>query len=56
MVISTKLNFRFHDPNAPGAAADAILEAFLDVNRPRVDAALREELGGSEYKETEQTG
>lgn len=56
MVISTKLNFRFHDPNAPGAAADAILEVFLDVNRPRVDAALREELGGSEYKETEQAG
>lgn len=54
--ISTKLNFRFHDPNAPGAAADAILEVFFDVNRPKVDAALRKELGGSEYKETEQAG
>ena len=56
VVITTKLNFRFHDPNAPGVAADAILEVFLDVNRPKVDAALRENLMESESIKTEQAG
>ena len=39
-----KLNFRFHDPNPPGVAAEYIAKVFVEVNRKKVDRLIREEM------------
>lgn len=36
-----KLNYRFHDPNPADVTADYILEVFMDVNRTKVERAIR---------------
>lgn len=37
-----KLNYRFHDPNPPEVTAEYILKVFIDVNKPKVERAVRE--------------
>lgn len=37
-----KLNYRFHDPNPPEVAAEYILKVFIEVNKPKVERAVRE--------------
>lgn len=39
---NNKLNYRFHDPNPPEVAAEYILKVFIDVNKPKVERAVRE--------------
>lgn len=39
---SKKLNYRFHDPNPPEVAAEYILKVFIEVNKPKVERAVRE--------------
>lgn len=39
---SKKLNYRFHDPNPPEVTAEYILKVFIDVNKPKVERAVRE--------------
>ena len=35
------LNFRFINPNTVEDTADFLLKLFVEVNRPKVDAAIR---------------
>ena len=35
-----KLNFRFHDPNPPGVAADAILRILVEANMDKLEKAV----------------
>ncbi len=37
-----KLNYRFHNPNPPEVAAEYILKVFIEVNKPKVERAVRE--------------
>lgn len=37
-----KLNFRFHDPNPPGVAADAILRILVEANMDKLEKAILE--------------
>lgn len=39
-----KLNFRFHNPNPPEAFAEVLLRVMIDVNSPRVERIIQEEL------------
>lgn len=39
---SKKLNYRFHDPNPPEVTAEYILKVFIEVNKPKVERAVRE--------------
>ena len=36
-----KLNYRFHDPNPPEVAAAYLLKVLVEVNAPKVEAAIR---------------
>ncbi len=36
-----KLNYIFHNPNTPEATADYLLKLLIEVNKPKVDAAIR---------------
>lgn len=36
-----KLNYRFHNPNTPEATAEFLYKLFIEVNRPKVEAAIR---------------
>lgn len=36
-----KLNYRFHDPNPPEVAAAYLLKVLVEVNTPKVEAAIR---------------
>ena len=36
-----KLNYIFHNPNTPEATADYLLKLFIEVNKPKVEAAIR---------------
>lgn len=36
-----KLNYRFHNPNTPEATADFLVKLFVEVNKPKVEAAIR---------------
>ncbi len=36
-----KLNYIFHNPNTPEATADYLLKLFIEVNTPKVEAAIR---------------
>ena len=37
-----KLNFRFHDPNPAGIAAEYILKELVAANLPKAERAVRE--------------
>ena len=37
-----KLNFRFHDPNPAGVAAEYILKELVAANLPKAERAIRE--------------
>ena len=37
-----KLNFRFHDPNPTGVAAEYILKELIEANLPKVERVIRE--------------
>ena len=37
-----KLNFRFHDPNPAGVAAEYILKELIEANLPKAERAVRE--------------
>ncbi len=37
-----QLNYRFHNPNPPEVAAEYILKVFIEVNKPKVERAVRE--------------
>ncbi len=37
-----KLNYRFHNPNPADVTADYILKIFMEVNKKKVDQALKE--------------
>lgn len=37
-----ELNYRFHDPNPPEVTAEYILKVFIEVNKPKVERAVRE--------------
>ena len=37
-----KLNFRFHDPNPAGVAAEYILKELIEANLPKVERVIRE--------------
>lgn len=50
-----KLNFRFHDPNPPGVAAEYIAKVFVEVNRKKLDRLIREEMLKQEQKKGETT-
>ena len=51
--MAAKLNFRFHDPNPSAVTADEIFEVFLEVNKPKVEAALREQAKEDAGRESE---
>lgn len=36
-----KLNYIFHNPNTPEETADYLLKLFIEVNKPKVEAAIR---------------
>ena len=36
-----KLTYRFHDPNPPEVAAAYLLKVLVEVNAPKVEAAIR---------------
>ena len=36
-----KLTYRFHDPNPPEVAAAYLLKVLVEVNTPKVEAAIR---------------
>ena len=38
-----RLNYRFHDPNPPGVAAEYILSVLLEANAGKAEAAIRAE-------------
>lgn len=38
----TKLNYIFHNRNTPEATADYLLKLFVEVNAPKVEAAVRQ--------------
>ena len=40
--VKKKLNFRFHDPNPAGVAAEYILKELIKANLPKVERAVRE--------------
>ena len=40
--MKTKLNFRFHDPNPQGVAAEYILKELIEANKPKAEQAIRE--------------
>lgn len=46
-----KLNFRFHDPNPPGVAADAILHLLVEANMGKLEKAIREVAEAAEQEE-----
>ena len=48
-----KLNFRFHDPNPPGVAAEYIAKVFVEVNRKKLDRLIREEMSKQKKEERE---
>ena len=35
-----KLNFRFHDPNPSGVAAEYILKELIETNKPKAERAV----------------
>lgn len=37
----TRLSYSFHNPNTVEVTADFLLRLFVEVNRPKVDAAIR---------------
>lgn len=49
-----KLNYIFHNPNTPEATADYLLKLFIEVNKPKVDAAIRKAALNSQ-KETKES-
>lgn len=48
-----KLNFRFHDPNPPGVAADAILHLLVEANMGKLEKAIREAAEAAEQEKSE---
>ena len=36
-----KLNYRFHDPNPPGVAAEAIIRVLVEANMPKLERAIQ---------------
>ncbi len=36
------LDYRFHNPNPPEVASEYILKVFIEVNKPKVERAVRE--------------
>ena len=40
--VKTKLNFRFHDPNPLGVAAEYIMKELIEANKPKAEQAIRE--------------
>lgn len=47
-----KLNYRFHNPNPVEVTADYILEILIEVNKEKVEKALRENM--EQMKENEE--
>jgi hypothetical protein len=41
-VTKSKLNYRFHDPNATEVTADNLIRVLLEANREKAEIALRE--------------
>lgn len=39
--VKKKLNFRFHDPNPAGVAAEYILKELIEANLPKAEWAVR---------------
>lgn len=37
-----RLNYRFHDPNPEGVAANYILKTFMEVDMDKVEQAVRQ--------------
>lgn len=35
------LNFCFHNPNSIEATADCMLKSFIEVNKPKIEQAIR---------------
>lgn len=46
-----KLNYRFHDPNEPAAAAEYIWRLFVDVNQKKVEEAVRKKLTSENHQQ-----
>lgn len=40
--VKKKLNFRFHDPNPTGVAAEYILKELIEANLPKAERAVKE--------------
>lgn len=36
------LNYRFHNPNPAERTADVLIKLFVEVNRPKVEDAIRQ--------------
>ena len=36
------LNYRFHNPNPAEKTADVLIKLFVEVNRPKVEDAIRQ--------------
>lgn len=36
-----KLNYTFHNPNSVESTAEALIKFFVEVNKPKVDEALK---------------
>ena len=39
-----ELNFRFHNPNSEKAFVNLLLSVFMDVQKPKADAAIDKEI------------
>ena len=44
-----KLNYIFHNPNTPEATADYILKLFIEANASKVEAVIRQAVGGNHH-------
>ena len=46
-----KLNYRFHDPNPEGVAANYIVKLFTEVNMDKVERSLKQTVHVPEQRE-----
>ena len=51
-----KYNYRFIDPNPPGVFADELVKLLIELNKPKVEAAIREYFAKQAEEEQKATG
>lgn len=46
-----KLNYTFHNPNTPEETADFLIKLFVEVNLPKIEAAIKKYIQDQEKEE-----